>query len=202
MSCFVNATLSLGIFLFHLFIRLIILFRSYYYSLGLISNQNCIIHSWYHSLLLLQRIIHILNQCTDIATVIYLFQITVSVNSDCYHNDIYYLLSWLICSILSYRVLCSSIHFGNCSRIMSQIFDFEIYYTLYIEFLFNKKTPCFCQQFIISFQAIFEAQLSIIVHIIFLYKFGDNNFNLITFSLICSFCILITTIIHFVYTDH
>eukprot|EP01084_Bolivina_argentea_P215366 365619_1 len=113
-------------------------------------------------------IAHIFDQGTDITVAIqfYILAQTKHDNgnwTECNGLNVWYLFILTILSMIIYRIISAYLIYQNTTskqrvfRVISQLFDLELFRALYINYLCDKNTPCDPQRWISALEAALES---------------------------------------------
>ena len=136
---------------------------------------------------------HIIDQMTDVGVIVAfaLLYIEEEEKGDNYCEDInpLWLLILSLCSFWFYRIISAiSIYFQTKSifRLLLQLFDFELFRALLVNYKLNSERPSNPQRWIQSLEAVWEAFPQSLIQLFYIYKTNQTDF-LVVFSVIWSF---------------
>eukprot|EP01083_Nonionella_stella_P021578 59810_1 len=118
-------------------------------------------------------ITHLTDKITDIAVVIEFAQLAEHTEKNDCGIDMSYLLYLSIFVLLLYSTISSFLIYQTTKsirRLIMQFLDFELFRTLYINYLCDKDEPCSPQRWITSLEAAFESTPQALLQTIFLVK--------------------------------
>eukprot|EP01084_Bolivina_argentea_P303168 523355_1 len=116
---------------------------------------------------------HLADMITDVAVVIQFGQLATTVSSDACGINMWYLFSLSIFTLVLYRSISSYLIYRETRsyfRVIIQWLDFELFRTLYINYLCDKNEPCSPQRWITTLEASFESAPQALIQTIILIK--------------------------------
>eukprot|EP01084_Bolivina_argentea_P311431 539064_1 len=147
---------------------------------------------------------HLFDQITDIAVAIQFYELAQRKSdggrwTDCNGLNIWYLLILTILSMIIYRGVSSYLIYHrtkSIQRFVFQIFDLELFRTLYINYLCNKTEPCDPQRWLTALEAALESTPQALVQLIYLVKTETfSQSYLVVISLLSSFWSIISKLV-------
>eukprot|EP01084_Bolivina_argentea_P240547 404081_1 len=148
----------------------------------------------------LPMISHLTDWITDTGVIIQFGTLAyITTKADCNGLDMNVLFALSIFILLFYRTISSLLIYNytkSCKRFLMQFIDFEIFRTLYVNYLCDKTEPCSPQKWINSLEAAFESSPQALIQMVYLVKTGSFGASLdVVLSLILSLMCIISKII-------
>eukprot|EP01084_Bolivina_argentea_P304872 526608_1 len=145
-------------------------------------------------------ITHLADMITDIGVIIQFGELAVqTTEGECGIKNMWYLFALSLFILIFYRTISAFLLYQSTQslkRALIQWLDFELFTTLYINYLCDKKEPSSPQRWITSLEAVFESAPQALIQTIFLVKTETFQHNpIIVASLVFSLWSIVSKII-------